>query len=274
MKSDIFDHLIRHYASVAEELRSKAQQAAVLGNPTGIGTEREEIYRIILERYLPKQCDVFLGGYLFDRNGESSAQLDVIATAGNTLRFQMPEGNRHIAPLEGSIAVVEVKSRLDKNTLLDALEKFASIPPMPASEGIVAPHLRVPEDRWRDMPYKIVFAYDGIHPSTLRQHIQEYYDHSPAIPIDRNPNLIHVLGKYLVVRTTGDMRVIAPDGQPDPIQPGISQYKTFMTSPDISALAWIFNELHQQAFLSSHLLFKYGQLYNKLMERILREMGS
>ena len=274
MTSDVFDHLKGHYAFVAEELRTKARQATVLDNSTGIGTEREEVYRTFLERHLPKMCDVFLGGYLFDLNGRSSAQVDVIVTAGNTPRFRMPEGNRHIAPLEGSIAVAEVKSHLNKARLQDALAKCGSIPPMPDPKGIVPQHLRIPEERWRDSPYKIVFAYDGINANTLCKHIMEFYNQNTAIPTVRKPNLIQVLGKYMVIRTTRGMTVVNPDGQPDPKQPEVGQYKTFTTSPDISALGWTLNELQQRTFLSNHLLFKYDEWHNKIMERIQRELAS
>lgn len=140
MKHDVFDHLKEHYASVARELSGQARQAGLLQNPAGVGTEREEVYRTFLERHLPKMCDVFLGGYVFDMIGNSSSQMDVIVTGGNTPRFRMSSGNRYIAPLEGTIAVAETKSQLNKGTLWDALSGCASIPPMPNPEGI-APFL-------------------------------------------------------------------------------------------------------------------------------------
>ena len=271
MTSDVIGHLKRHYASVAEELRARAQQAGLLDNPTGVGTEREEVYRGFLERHLPKVCDVFLGGYLFDRKGKSSAQIDVIVTTGNTPRFRMPSGNRHIAPLEGSIAAAEIKSRLNKESLENALENCASIPAMPDQAGIVPPYLRAPEDRWQDSPYKIVFAYDGINADTVSNHIAEYYSRNATIPSTRRPNIIHVLGKYMIMRTTPVMTVIDRDGKPDRNQPELGEYKTFTTGPDISAMGWIANDLQTRAFLGNHLLFKCDDLLNSIMERVQRE---
>ena len=268
MTSDVFKDIRGHYVLIAEELRAKAQQASLLSNSTGTGTEREEVYRAFLERHLPKTCDVFLGGYLFDLNGKSSAQLDVIVTVGSTPRFRMAEGDRQIAPLEGSIAIAEIKSRLDKNTLEDALMKCRSIPPMPDSNGILSPILHLPQDRWRDTPYKIVFAYDGISPRTLCSHITAFYNLNPEIPAARKPNLIHVLGKYMVVRTTSHMTVINSDGKPDENQPEVGQFKPFITDPDVSAIGWILNELQQKAFNGSHLLFKYDKWHNQIMERV------
>ena len=274
MTSDVLGHLKEHYAYVARELRSQAKQAGLLVNPTGVGRQREECYRTFLQRHLPKMCDVFLGGYVFDLDGRSSAQIDVIVTTGNTPRFQMSGGTGHIAPLEGSIAVAEVKSRLDRDALHDALRKCASIPPMPESTGIVPPYLKIPERKWRDAPYKIVFAYDGINASTLCRHIAEYYRRFPQIPLERKPNLIHVLGKYMVIRMAPDMTVVNPDGRPDANQPEVGQYKTFITSPDTSAMGWMLNELQNRAFLSNHLMFKYDALLNKVMERIQGELGG
>ena len=67
MSTDVFSDLKSYYIQVAQNLIAEAKQAALLVNPTGVGTEREEAYRDFLDRHLPKTCDVFLGGYVFDR---------------------------------------------------------------------------------------------------------------------------------------------------------------------------------------------------------------
>ena len=54
MTSDVYDHFKWHYTFVADQLRYKAKQASFLKNPTGVGTEREEVYRDFLGRHLPK----------------------------------------------------------------------------------------------------------------------------------------------------------------------------------------------------------------------------
>lgn len=269
MTSDVFDQLSKHYAAVAEELRTKAQQAGLLRNSTAVGTDREDVYRTFLERHLPKTCDAFLGGFLFDLNGKSSAQIDVIVTANNTPRFQMT-GGRHIAPLEGSIAVAEIKTRLDRDSLLVALENCASIPPMPDQQGIAPPYLKVNDEKWRDAPYKVVFAYDGANADTIYKHITDYYNERPDVPLDRRPNLVHVLGKYVIMRMALGMTVINPDGEADAKQPEVGEYHTFNTSPDVLAMGWILNELQKQAFLGNHLMFKYDEWHNKTMERVQR----
>ncbi len=115
--TDMFDAIEYHFTQMADELRSQANQAGLLNNPADKGAEREEIFRDFLDRHLPASCDVFLGGYVFDAKGNRSQQIDIIVTNDLTPRFRLSSGHRFIAPLEGTIATVEVKSRLDKEGL-------------------------------------------------------------------------------------------------------------------------------------------------------------
>lgn len=266
---NVFDRLRAHYEAISEELAGAARQASILDHPTGIGTEREEVYRSFLERHVPKTCDVFLGGYVFNLKGYQSKQIDVIVTGGNAPRFRLSAGNHYIAPVEGTIAIAEIKSRWDKESLQDALEKCASIPPMPDLKKIVSPYLKVSEEKWQDAPYKIVFAYDGISAEMILSHVADFYSKNPGIPVTRRPNIIHVLGKYVVIRKTPEMIVINPDGRPGAIQPQAGQYKTFGTSPDVLAMGWMLPDLQKETFVSNHLFFKYDELHNKIMDRIL-----
>ena len=221
-----------------------------------------------MARHLPKLCDVFLGGYVFDLKGDRSDQIDVIVTSGHTPRFQLSGGNRYIAPLEGTIGTAEVKSQLNKNSLEQALLNCASVPPMPTSQGLVAPYLKVSDQQWQDTPYKIIFAYDGIDQTTLCSHIADFYANHEEIPTFRRPDLIHVLEKYMIVRVTSGMVVTNPGGIPDPSQPSIGQYYPFSTGSDASAMLWTLNSLQQKSFLCNHLLFKYDEWHTQIMARI------
>lgn len=268
MTPDVFDHLKEHYVAIAAELSSRASQARLLNNPTAVGTEREEVYRGFLERHLPKTCDVFLGGFVFDLKGTISKQIDVIVTGGITPRFRMASGDRYIAPLEGAIGVAEIKSMLDRDTLHEALFGCASIPSMPDHSGILPPFLRVSDALWKDLPYKIIFAYDSIAAHTLCNHIIAFYDEHKEIPITRRPNIIHVLGKFMVIRTTTGMAVTNSDGTPDPVQPNVGQYHPFFKGSDASAMAWSLNAVQHNVFLCNCLLYKYDDWHTKIVERI------
>lgn len=274
MSTDVFSDLKNYYIQVAQNLTAEAKQAALLANPTGVGTEREEVYREFLERHLPKTCDVFLGGYVFDVKGNTSKQIDVIVTSGNTPIFQLSDRTRRIAPLEGTIAVAEIKSKLDKANLCSALENFAAIPRMPDSEGIVSPQIRVPQQRWVDIPYKIILAYDAIERERLNKYIWEFYEMNDHIPLERRPNIIHVLGRYMVVRITPDMRILDPDGTPTAESIRVGQYRWFFPHGDTMAIAWTLNAIQSNAFIMNHCMITYDEWINEIINKILIENRS
>ena len=128
MSENVFLDLANYYGAVAEQLASEAKQAGLLKNPTAVGTDREEVYQRFLERHVPRSCEVFRGGYVFNLEGAKSRQVDVIVTARTTPRFEMGSGNQAIALLEGTVAVAEVKSNLNKQTLYEALDNFSELP--------------------------------------------------------------------------------------------------------------------------------------------------
>ena len=266
---DLFSQLNEHFTSVARELSHQASQAGLLHNSTGIGTEREEVYKKFLERHVPRMCDVFLGGYVFDLQGNPSKQIDVIITGSNVPRFRLPSGERHITPLEGTIAVAEIKSRLDKDTLQEALDNCASIPAMPDSKGIVSPILNIKRDDWDNLPFKIVFAYDGVEANTLLGHISEYYQGNQAIPLARRPDVIHVLNKYLIARITANAR-IESDG-PIAHPHDVGKYHLFQIGSDAIAMSFALNALYRDAFRSNYFFQDYGSLHNGIVDRLRRE---
>ncbi len=148
MSTSAFPDMARYFKSIVDELTSEANQAGLLKNPTAVGTGREEIYRRLLERHLPSTCEVFRGGYVFNVKGERSKQIDLIATAGPTPRFEILPNLQAIAPWEGTICVAEVKTKLDKKELLKALDNFASLPKVDDPGGALAPFIKVPPDFW------------------------------------------------------------------------------------------------------------------------------
>ena len=265
---NVFDKLHLHYKAISEELASAARQASILNHPSVIGTEREEIYRGFLERHVPKTCDVFLGGYVFNLEGNRSKAIDVIVAGGNAPRFRLSAGNHYIAPLEGMIAVAEIKTMLDKRTLSDALCNFASIPPSTDQEGVAAPFLRAMKEELEDWPFKVVFAYQGIEAKTLGSHMSQFYSDNPSIPINRRPHLIHVLDSYLFVRITSETTL--ESDFPTDHEHDVGKYHHFDIEPDPIGLAFTLHAIQKRTFLSNFMAFQYGDLHNGMVDRIRR----
>ena len=182
----------------------------------------------------------------------------------------MSSGERHVAPLEGTVAVAEVKSRLTKETLREALDGGASIPPMPEAEGIVPPYLRVAKASWNETPYKIVFAYDGLSSDTICAHIAEYYEQNNHIPFFRRPNVIHVLNKYLIIRVTNRVKIANVRGSLEAEQPEQGTFYPLYVAPDVSAMAWILTEVQNYIFSCAHLLFKFDEWHDNIIGAINR----
>ena len=266
---DTYYDLAKHFERIATELKAQALQSSILGNSSGVGTDREEVYRGFLERHLPKNCDAFLGGYVFDMEGIKSKQIDIIVTAGPTPRFLLADEGRHIAPLEGTIATIESKTMLDSAALRDSLDKCASIPPMPSQESIVPPMLRIPQAKWDDFPFKIIVAYDGNSKENICENINEFYRVNDDIPRYRRPNLIHVIGKYFIMRMTEGFHVVNSDGTTDPNQPNVGTYRWFDRGPDAIAIALTLSTLQSNAFLSNFLKYDFDNWINQISGRIL-----
>ena len=136
MPKPIYKRLAEYYVKVAEVLRGEASVASIFPNTTDIGLSREGIYAELLRNHVPSKCNVFLGGFVFDEDGNESKQLDIIVSTDTTPRFRPTPGSaKSFSPIEGTIGIISIKSKLDKKELNDALDGIASIPPMSALKG-------------------------------------------------------------------------------------------------------------------------------------------
>ena len=271
MSTSAFPAMARYFKSIVDELISEAQQAGFLQNPTAVGTGREEIYRRLLERHLPSTCEVFRGGYVFNAQGKGSKQIDVIVTAGPTPRFEILPKLQAIAPLEGTIAVAEVKSKLDKKQLLLALDNLASLPKINAPEDALAQYIKVGPDFWWDWPYKVIFAYDGIDKEAVNKYVSDFYKDNPNIDLERRPSLIHVLGKYIYVRKKSNVKILNADGSEISNPPPPGGYAFCDIAADVSAMAYMFTELQHRTFVANHMIWKYRDWIDPLIAEVQKQ---
>ena len=268
MSENVFSDLAKYYGALAEQLASEAKQADLLRNPTAVGTDREEVYRRFLERHVPRSCEVFRGGYVFNLEGVRSRQVDVIVTAGTPPRFEMGSGNQAIALLEGTVAVAEVKSNLNKRTLYEALDNFSELPVSADLARALNPCVKPPTPDWvREFPYKIVFASKGVEKTTLSGHLNNYYNDNPNVPQGCKPNIIHVLGSYILVRISPEMQARESDGSVAENQPQVGKYRWFDTHSDLSAMLFIFSKIQSNVFLAQQMIWKYNNMINPIIEQ-------
>lgn len=264
MAQTFFDRLRSYYTKVAEVLRGEADAASVFANTTDIGMSRELAYAEFLKQHAPSKCNVFLGGFLFDDDGAESKQLDLIITTDTAPRFNFHNkdgSGKSFSPVEGTLGVVSVKSTLNRAELFDALGGIASIPPTRSLDGRVNILLKIPN--YDDWPAKIVYASKGIAPETLLAHLNEYYIANSAIPLNRRPNFIHVAGSCLIVRAQEGMS-LHDRGSGTAQSLSLGSYHLVTSDSDLQAIVWTLNQLQQNATASTHILFSYDSLINKV----------
>lgn len=270
MDETVFDEMANYFEAVAGQLQGEAHQAKLLDNPSVVGDDREEVYRRFLERHLPKSCEVFRGGYVFDIAGRRSRQTDVVVTSGLTPRFEMGSGGRSIAPIEGTAAVAEIKSRLDKAELVKSLDALQELPQIEADAAKVSPMLKTgPNFSW-DRPYKVIFAYQGLESETIYHHLVDYYRRNPDVPQERRPSLVHVLGKYAIFRITDGLSVMEADGTTALHQPSVGEYWSFSRDSDLMAMSFMLTTIQKNLFLANYMLVKYSTYIAKIADIVIR----
>lgn len=260
MTKPFFERLRTYYLKVGEVLRGEASTAAIFPNTTDIGMERERVYAEFLRTHLPSSCNVLFGGFLFNLDGDESRQIDLIVT--NDVSPQYNLKNEHgqaktFRCIEGCIAVASLKSTLDTTQLMDALDNIASLPKKRSLDNRVIPLIN--GLNYEEWPYKIIYASDGVSLETLLSGIEEFYKKYPDIPRYLRPNLIHVAGKYNVVR------ILPAGGQTrDGTRLPGDKFHPLNDPTDVFALQYAVQKIQQYAVASQYIIFTYDEILNNL----------
>src|SRR5688572_5877693 len=119
-----FDYL----QSMARRLVYDFDEAGLAGHPGLIGSARETPARVQLERVLPGNIGVG-SGIVIDSFGGKSKQQDIVIYEKHLCPvFSINDtAEATYYPIEGVMAVGEVKSSLDKDKLEDAFAKIDSV---------------------------------------------------------------------------------------------------------------------------------------------------
>ena len=189
-------------------LHEREAKRSLLSNPADIGKAVEGIYLEFLNQHVPAICDILQGGYVFDVEGHRSHQMDIIVHSGNTHRFRDSSGQA-CATLEGAVADIEVTSFLDRRKIDDELRKFAFIPPTREFRGLgnrqVFQTMPGVKEWWSDTPFKVVVAFGGVDSGTALDQINSFYTINDHIPVPRRVNVLHMLGRYCIIKSDFDV---------------------------------------------------------------------
>lgn len=154
------------------------------------GSKREKILRNFLRDLLPQQYS--LGdGEIFDSNGLISKQVDIIIHNSHMPVFRYSK-YLLLYPIESVFGVCEVKTKLDKQSLKEAIENIQSVKKMKLSK----PSAFFGE--FKERVYGAVFAYDASDANTIKDNLQDIYTEL-RVPQEEKIDLICVLNKFIVL---------------------------------------------------------------------------
>lgn len=124
------------------------------------GAEAEEILKKFLRDRLPRRFAIE-SGIVLGGQGQVSRQTDLIVYDALSAPVYRKGPRTHIVPRDNVAAVIEVKSKLSKEQLGDAVEKIARIKRMPASPISSADEPVTMGPMVNSSTWGCVFAYDA-----------------------------------------------------------------------------------------------------------------
>ena len=193
------------FDQLEEVLTREARIAGLLQHGSLSGTAREFLVQRVLKMVLP--LAVGLGtGKVIDAAGGSSRQIDIVVFDSRVPVFEVSPGIG-LYPVEGVLATIEVKSRLDKKGLWESLTNSASVSSLKVGVGDVR-RLNERTERllkagvdWIDavhrtdfekLPATYVFSLRGMQYQTLGKRMDEWFrdNGSPARPSPHLPRIV------------------------------------------------------------------------------------
>lgn len=258
MSQPFLGDLREYFVCVAQVLRGEATAASVFPNSTDKGMSRERVYSQMLRDHLPSACNVLFGGSLFNQRGELSKQIDIVVT--NDVCPQFNHHNRDgtgkvVACVDGTLAAVSVKSFLDRKEVFEALSNLASIPQHRTDWN---PPLEDADAHVGQWPYKVLFAFDGATADTVKKAMHDFSTQYGSYPRNRQPDMIHVLGKYRLVKF---WKAMVHEGHT--IKAG--HYVTMTTDCDVAAMATVVATIQQILLASRSIPYHYGELFERML---------
>lgn len=155
--------LYDYFDSMADELLSRYNRTKLQKSSENMGKNREIFLNNFLELCLPNKLCVKVGE-IWDKEGYKTGQIDTIITRNDcpSLLF----GRRNVYLAEGIFAIIEVKTKLSREKLIEAGEKLEEVKALNVDFG-----LRMTSGPVCERPLRLVFAYEGATWKTIEDEI-------------------------------------------------------------------------------------------------------
>ncbi len=164
----------RYLSSISDEIKSKSERINhVISHSQTVGNYREKLFISVLKKYVPTKFHIATG---FIEG--SSKQIDVIIYDQHNYLPIFREDDLVVVKKESVIAVIEIKTMLDHNTLKNSLEGINEI----CKAGL------------NSVPFfKGIFAYSSdLTNDVLIKNIANFYNENPIEAIHEHLDIICV----------------------------------------------------------------------------------
>ncbi len=176
------DTFIRYCMTIAKEFDARLNRIRVFVKQHNLtsGTTNEVILRDFLSRHAPKNFHVGQG-FICDPSQEDkvSKQCDILVYDQSRYSLVYEDGPIKVVWPQSAKMVIEVKTRLKKKEIKNALENIESA---------------------REMETKtmgIIFAFGSAHLDTIESHLNEYL---PPISVSHHPSAILLFDEGVIIR--------------------------------------------------------------------------
>lgn len=168
-----------------KELIQRAETAGLIKHNPSIGALKEFLTKSVLNNILPDCCSL-VSGQIFDGTGLLSRQIDIIVYDSRLPKLEIAPGFGYYS-IEGVIACIEIKSKLDKKSIEEALNNSKSILDLKAlisgdlqvatSEGLNKPTTQyLKRKAWFQYSTACyVFSFDSIKMKNASKHVDNWF---------------------------------------------------------------------------------------------------
>ncbi|MGI5337822.1 DUF6602 domain-containing protein [Streptomyces sp. CA-181903] len=165
--------------SVAKRMRADFEQSRNFNHNGEAGTSREVLVQNFLSGYLPAHVQAVHNAEVIAANGDVSPQCDIVLIDRGTPPFTSLSGFR-IIPNECVYGMVEVKTKLDGDQLVDACKKISRMRMLPKIAyrpipGVIARSTNAYGRKHSYFPTSgMIFAFDSLSLETIGRHLVEW----------------------------------------------------------------------------------------------------
>lgn len=265
-ETSIFKDLLNHFQAESDKISNILSETAIHDNRSDLGDIRENLLMDVLKRYIPSKFNIEKGGFLFDIEGNKSKQLDILITTEHTLKFlhTVEENSKTFNCIEGCVAVISMKTNLNKSDLNDSILNLDSIPKI--KKFAKHPIYTNIDELVKELPLKIIFALRGSDYKTTWKNLHEILEEN-NITAEQSPDFIVINNEFTIAKRRKAYSAITQKGlNTTPIGNYVGYTKANTDFVGGRALVSIFSEIQRLGNITKEAVFEFGLYMNKIKD--------